>query len=558
MLLTANSGYSVPSPTVVEDFARVYQQNDKKAAALLRASGTKPRAILASVAEYLQLDAGVSQTTDITFATRVRTRISGGKWAGFAPIFVGASVAALRSPVGTPNSAPYTVAWALELANGVQTPGSFASLNTGGTIVGGTIGGHVDGIIDAGEVVFGDMIFATDFGLPYFQFTDRTLLPWVRCAFQKTNANDNIGAVTVTEYNYPSNSCYATCSSFAVGKALILAQNANFNSGGDNWGAGDPQSLPSCIGFIGIPLDGQKGFVFFGTSILDGDGAIEYRQGGVNPANNTPANYDQLGWPSAFAQNLSNSVPVFNFAVGGSAALSTFSDNPTDRAWSTDANINNIRYILSEILPFSDVLVFFDVHNDSGATAPYADILQKGTEKIRRIAPSIKIFGCRVPNGYTDITNTFVPYNAGGLDPRWTAQDAMVTNGYWDGMLSVRDPGVNEYPDKGPQVTSITTSDGSTTTLNDSTATWLNNQWVGSWVSVGGVKRAITANTRTQLTFAAMGGAVLNATNYLILGNMTADGTHPNANCQRTMLPTNFKMSLSNTGMDIRYFSRTS
>jgi hypothetical protein len=115
----------------------------------------------------------------------------------------------------------------------------------------------------------------------------------------------------------------------------------------------------------------------------------------------------------------------------------------------------------------------------------------------------------------------------------------------------------NIYPDLGTQVTSTTTSDGSTTVLNDSTATWGKNQWVNSWVSVGGVKKVISLNTRTQLTFGAMAGSVLSGTAYLILGNTSNDGIHPNSVCQKQNIAPQFKAELARIGFGIPYFTRT-
>jgi hypothetical protein len=61
-----------------------------------------------------------------------------------------------------------------------------------------------------------------------------------------------------------------------------------------------------------------------------------------------------------------------------------------------------------------------------------------------------------------------------------------------------------------------TTSAGSTTTLNDSTGGWVTNEWAGYAVLIGTTAGQITANTATQLTFAALPAATANGTAYTI------------------------------------------
>jgi hypothetical protein len=521
----------LPSIKAASKVSRTFATGtDKKLASMLSAT-TSPRAIWCSQGEYMVPGSGQS-VTDQFGASRVRARIAGGKWLAIAPIFVGAYYTLFKSPFGVTSTPSYTVAFNLELANGTQTY-SYQSPNTGGTILSGTFNGVTDGVVRAGDVLVGDWIFASDASLPYFQWTDRTLIPWIRCAYSKTAGNDNIGAVysggsgNNTSYNAPRNEHWATCTSYANAKTLInTVAISNYNGGNDKWGAGGSASLPSCMGFIGIGLDGQKSVMWFGTSICDGDGQATHSAGGVDPANETPACYDLLGYPCAWAQKLSRSTPCLNLAVGASAMYVDWSNVAGDISWSTNQSISLSRRISAQLAGYFDVIVAHDVHNESGSEA-YTTTIKHFVDAMRVANPQAKIISCKVPNGYVDINGTNQPYST-GLDTNWNNQLALVTSGYFDAQISVRDTGVDQYPDLGTQVSGTTTSNGSTTTLNDSGATWLVNQWANSWVQVGGVKRMISSNTRTQLTFAAFASAVNTATAYLILGNTSGDGLHPN------------------------------
>lgn len=494
--------------------------------AIAGAKDTNPRAIWASINDCLWPDTGAT-TTNQFFASRVKTRIAGGQWLAIAPVFCGSYMTSQRCPFGTNITAPVTLSFVLEMASGTLTT-SYLSPNTGGTLFQGTFNGSVDGIIRPGDVVVGDWIYPADVGLNVFEFNDRALLPWLRVAWSKTNAADNLGAQNWTEYNAPFNSHVGVCTSYANAKTLITTSGiSSYNSGNNFWGASDSDRIPTCIGFIGIPANGQKAVFFDGTSIMSADQLSGFKQGGVDPANNTIKNYDFSGVPAQWAQDITRSIPTLVCGLGSSAMWRVFSDNATDGSWSTAESITRQRANWARFARWFDVFIAKDVHNDSSATGTYASILQTFTNTIKALNPHIKVYGVRVPNGYVDIAGSTVAYSS-SLDVMWSAQDAMVAAGYWDGMLTIRENGDSKFPDTGVQVSSTTTSGGSTTTLNDSGATWLTNQWVGSWVNVGGTKKLITANSRTQLTFDAFGGAVGSATAYGIEGNTSADGVHPN------------------------------
>jgi hypothetical protein len=170
--------------------------------------------------------------------------------------------------------------------------------------------------------------------------------------------------------------------------------------------------------------------------------------------------------------------------------------------------------------------------------------------------PKIQIYGTLEPNGYVDINGTNQPFQASrnALD---TQQAGMVTQGYWAGILNMQGDGTHQYLDSGTQVTSVTTALGTTTTLTDTTQTWLPNQWVNSWISIAGVKQLISSNGVHTLTFSAYGAAVASGTTYSILGNQTGDGLHPNAFCQRSVMPGRIDTAFAAAGIVIPRFVRT-
>jgi hypothetical protein len=519
---------------------------------LLNAFDTSPVAKWASCGEYQVVDLGNS-ITDQFFATRVKTRISGGKWLALAPVFLCAYQQALTAPFGNTVQPKVTLSWNLELADGTLSPTTFTCPNTGGTVLQGNFNGARDGVLQGGQILVGDFIYASAASLPYFHWTDRTLLPWLRVAWSKSGATDVLFSTTETEFNYPSNSHHATCTSYANAQTLINASGiSNYNGGNNFWSANDSDTIPTCIGFVGIPLDNQKSFIFFGTSIFDGDGSASHRQGGVDPSNNTIANYNLLGFPSVFGEMITNSVPVMNFGVGASKFSHIWSGVSADSNWSSVERISLQRGIVGSIAKFFDYCIPYDVNNDSNAT--FNECIYNFVGTIRSSNPGIKVYACKVPNGHVDVTGTLVPYNT-NLDTRWSMYDAAVTSGLIHGVLNVREPGQNIYVDLGVQVSGITTSAGTTTTINDSGASWLKNQWINSFVTVGGFKRLITANTRNQLTTTAFGSAVGNGVAYSIEGNTSGDSLHPNDFGQRR-LAANFKAAIG-TFESIPYFSRT-
>jgi len=543
--------------------SRTYTPASLEIAASVENATTSPKAIWASQDRYLAVEPGgtISETAQF-IATRVKMNIAGGRWAKLALVYAGAYQKVTSSPTGIMNTARVTVSSTFELANGsLQT--TYLSSNASSTApFQVTFNNSVDAILVPGDVMVSDWIYPADLGLTVFEWTDRTLLPWVRTAYSKTGATDLMGMVSAgggnqsrTEYNYPSNSHVATCTTYATAKTLILQTGiVNYNGGSNTFSSTDGVSAPGPIGIIGEGLDGQVSILFFGTSILDGDGDTPERQGGVNPTNNSMYNYDMVGFPSRWSQKLTNSTPSLNLACGASSMFEWFSNDAANNWAATDNALTLSKLMIAKFAQWFDICIANDVHNDSVGT--YQDTLYQFTRIMRSQNQSLKIYGAYMPNGYVDITGATVAYDT-GLDVRWTAQAAMVTAGYWDGMLNMRGDATKLFLDSGTQVTSTTTALGTTTTLIDTGQAWRINQWANSWVEIAGVKKLISANTATTLTFAAYGGAIASATAYLILGNQTGDGTHPNAFMQRTVMPAKFDTELSAAGISVPRFTRT-
>jgi len=546
--------------TPAASVSATYSQSIRQSS-LLADAITSPRAIWASASNVQVADPGGLTASQQFFATRVRLDVAGGRWAAIAFVYSGGYRSTLKSPFGTPNTARATISAALELADGSQQT-TYTSTNNGGTApFQCTFNGVTDGVLTPGSLLISDWIYPSDLGLSTFNFTDRTKLPWCRTAFSKNGSTDILGVKQNTAYNYPCNSHSAQCTSYVNAKTLIQATGVNaYNSGNDHWGANDSSGMPTCIGIIGIPLDGQKAVLWLHTSLGDGTGGplgAGFFAGGVDP---TPTqsmfNYDQCGYPSAWAQLLTNSTPVLNISTGGSSMFQQWSSDPANNWASSDTALSSSRWMMASVGQYFDYCIAQDVVNDGGGLATYQNTLYQFTSMMKGENPKIQIYGTYEPNGYVDITGTTQAYQTAS-DALWTLQAGMVTAGFWAGMLNMRGDGTKLYLDSGTQVTSTTTANGTTTTLIDTGQSWITNQWVNSWVSVGGVKQVISSNTPTSLTFGAMAGAVNSGTAYLILGNQTADGLHPNAFCQRSVMPGRIDTQFAAAGIVIPRFTRT-
>lgn len=497
-------------------------------ASYLNARTTEPRVIWCTHSEYMTSDTSTSSTNQFTGGVST-PRFAGGRWLAIAPVYIGAAISTNNSPVGallTTSRADLCCTLEAVGPTGAAQSGWDAS-RPDSTYVPINFNGTRDAKFGGGDFIVGDLVYASDVsGVgSYWEFDDPNDFPRIRTAVGKASATDILPALTLTEYNKPSWARALTGVDYATVKSVI--DTANMSNAAWN----SDQTIISPIGFVGIPLSGQKSFMFLGTSICDGDGDGSGLQGGVNPANNTYRNYDLIGWPNRFGQRADVNIPVLNMAVGASA-LAKLWGNGTTANWANTELIELQKRLILKLAQYFDYFIGYDVHNDPVGEFP--DALQNFTSELRAANPGIKIYGCRVPNGGLQQNGSTTAYNSASLDPKWTLLDAMVTNGYWDGMLTVRESGDDKYPTLADLAT-FTATGGSTTTIDLSTATWFRNEFGSAYVTVDGETRTITSNTRTSITVNSAFSASTSGKAVTILGNCTYDATHPSVRGHKRM-----------------------
>jgi hypothetical protein len=514
---------------------------------------TSPRWIWASCSFYQQVASGGASGAQHA-AFRGKTRIAGGRWLALAPVYLAASWYPTRAPFGSSLDFPkHTICGALELSNGTE-PTSWTSSNVGGQIRAVRWGGADELMVAGGMLVIGDPIYASDFSLPWFEFPNRALLPWERFGVSKASAGDLLPTVDLSQnYNAPMNTRNKSEANFAAVKATIMGANGGTSGGAGQFNASDGADRAGFLGWVGIPLDGQRATMETGTSIKQGTGDGGSILPGVDPAGNTPRNYDLIGYPCRWAQALTKSAPCLNISIGASSLSSlwgqTHNDwaNPSDHALSAE--------LIVKLSPYFDYFGLHDPNNEPDVPN-HLVACENAIRSIRQASPGIKIFSVRLPNGGADSAGNTSAYNAATLDPRYANLDALFAAKKIDYQLDLRSGGSNEFVVTADIESGVTTALGTTTTLVDTSKNWLRNFFVGSQVSIGGVPKVITSNTSTTLSFSALGSAVASGTPYSILGHTTGDRTHPNAHGIR-VLANNFESEQMRVGMNIPSFPRT-
>jgi hypothetical protein len=516
-------------------------------------ASTDPRWIWASTSEPHSVSSGGITTSAQFPAFRRKTRIAGGRWAALAPVYLAASLQSIRSPAGASlDLANHTICGALEMSNGNE-PTSYTSANTGGQKIAITWGGVDEILVSGGMLVIGDPIYASTASLPYFEFTNRNLLPWERLGVSKAAATDVLASGSGNqEYNAPWNARAKSEASFAAVKSTTMGADGSQGGGAGQYGLSTGSDCPGFIGWIGIPLSGQKATMFTGTSITQGTGDSYRRQGGVDPAGNTFANYDNVGFPSRWAEALTKSAPCMNFAVGASGAVSLW--NPSGNDWGSASDAALSRELVAQLAQYFDFFQVHDPQNDNVSTIRAS--LEAAIRMVRANNPAIKIFSVRVPNGGPTMAGGSVAYDAGNLDPKYAVYDTLFAEKKIDYQLDLRIDGGNTFATRANIESGTTTALGTTTTLTDSTKSWARNFWVNQWVEIAGVKQRITANTATTLTFTAYGAAVASGVSYAINGNTSDDQLHPSTYGHRVMAA-NFETEQLRVGMNIPSFTRT-
>lgn len=518
-------------------------------ASYLNARTTEPRVIWCTQSDYQLDDTSTSSTSQFTGGVST-PRWAGGRWLAYAPVYVGATVSIGNSPVGSRlNTARADLCASMEIVGptGAAQSGWDAS-RPDSTYVPILFNDVRDTKFGGGDFIVGDLLYASDVaGVgSFWQFDTPNSFPRIRTAVGKASATDILPRFANTDVNKPSWARGFTAADYVTAKSIIDTTNMSNAA----WNADNTVIAP--IGFVGIPMDGQTAFMFLGTSIFDSDGDGENRLGGINPSPApTIRNYDLPGWPSRFSQAQDVSLPSLNFAVGASSLARLWSNGVTAN-WAATELIELQKRLILKLAQYFDYLIAYDVHNDP--LAELAHSLQNFTSEMRAANPGLKIFGCKVPNGGLLANGTTAPYASGSLDPKWALLDAMVSNGLWDGMLSVRETGAPEYPTLADQLT-FTATGGSTTTIVLSTANWMPNWYINQYVTVDGETKRITSHDRTTMTVDSPFSASTAGKVAVVLGNTTYDGTHPSALGHRHLGPTRFRSQVQALLPEVRYFT---
>lgn len=518
------------------------------------ASFTNPRWIWASVNDYHVVSTGGITTTAQFPAFRRKARIAGGRWLALAPVYLAASFQSTRSPAGASlDLANHTICGALEMSNGTE-PTSFNSSNVGGTKIACTWGGVDEILVSGGMLVIGDPIYASAASLAFFEFPNRNNLPWERIGFSKAAATDVLpNRNSIQEYNVPLCLRAKSEASFAAVKTTTMGADGSQGGGAGQYGLGNQGDTCGFLGWIGIPLSGQKATMFTGTSITQGTGDNSSMQGGVDPAGNTFANYDLIGWPCRWAESLTKSAPCLNFAVGASAARSLWSPSGNDWGSSSDAALS--REVVANLAQYFDFFQVHDPQNDNISTMRAA--VETSIRMVRAANPAIKVFSVRVPNGGPTMAGGNTAYDSASLDPKYAVFDTLFAEKKIDFQLDLRIDAANTFVTRANIESGTTTALGTTTTLIDTTKSWRTNFYAGQWVEIAGVKQLISANTATTLTFSAYGAAVASGVSYVINGNTSSDQLHPNTYGHRVMGAERFEAEQLRVGMNIPSFTRT-
>lgn len=500
--------------------------------AQLSNANTNPRVIWATSSYGMMVDNGGSSTTVQWGASRLKTNLSGGNWAGLASVYLGA-MQATKSRIGINNVPKYEIAAYLERSNGTNTPTTYASPNTGGTKVAFTWQGLSSASVIGSQVVVSDIIYPSAFSLGTFSVSDRTLDYWTKTAYAKTAATDNLGGHGRSTYNYPRNEYWGDCNSFAAAKTLIGENGlVSFQAGMNHFGTSAANnSIPGPIGYVGVPSSGQKAILWFGTSIFNGQNVGGFDPGNVNPSPFVPANMDGIDLGSFFADDLSISCPVLSLAAGATSLVDTWGTSP---ALGDNGSAVNARKIIYELVKYFDYVVMHDVHNDP-YDANWQAAYQLCCTTLHLGNPNVKIIAARPPLDVVGITG--VTTGAGNAnDSKWSYVQGLLNTGISgiDAYFDLRESGNVLWAMLPDRLASGTcTANGSTTTVVDTVNPHLCNTLVYSWIEFtsgpnNGLKRIIGNNDIQgapgviTLT-AALPNATAIGDTYKILGNTSGE-----------------------------------
>jgi hypothetical protein len=237
-------------------------------------------------------------------------------------------------------------------------------------------------------------------------------------------------------------------------------------------------------------------------------------------------------WNQLAAEN-DVSMPCLNLALNSSKVADVWS---TTHGLGDEMQAANARKLICELAQFFDVVVCHDPENDAN-NADFTTSYGRMLTALKSANPKIQTVAVRYPRDYVSISG-----GTAGLDPatddgKWdkiatylgTTLDAII-----DLRLDTTTTAGKYWPAIADKLTGTATA-GSTTSLTTA-VTMLPNQYRNSWVRMTsgtagniGQKRAISSNTAAGvLTVAAFPSAITSGDGYVIEGNTSNDGIHPN------------------------------
>ena len=504
---------------------------------ILGNANTSPRVIWASNSEGTNLCAGQNQNVNQFIASRVATRMAGGTWSALSALYSGAYQVSGKSRIGVTTHSRAQIAANLERPNGTITTAN-SSPNTGGTRVAFTFqDGLTTGYVQGGQLSISDFIFASAYSLSSFEVTDRTRDWWVRTAMSKTAAGDLISSQECWS-EYPYNSHGAQCTAFAAAQTLIGANIAGVTgSGTDGWrynlGSGQDVGVMSHLGLLGVPASGQKAVLVLGTSIASTFQIYSLNDGSaIGPFTEVKQGTFRGVWNQLAAEN-DVSMPCLNLALNSSKVADVWS---TTHGLADEMQAANARKLICDLAQYFDVVVCHDPENDAN-DADFTTSYGRMLTALKSANPKIQTIAVRYPRDYVSISGGTAGLDANTDDGKWTKIATYLgttLNAIIDLRLGTATAADKYWPVITDRLTGTATA-GSTTSLTTGVA-MLPNQYRHSWVRMTsgtagniGLKRAISSNTAAGvLTVAAFPNAIAASDGYVIEGNTSNDGIHPN------------------------------
>ncbi len=483
---------------------------------------------------------------------RGRLKLAAGKWKALGLLFLNwrRNTSVTSRPESWWDLKAFQVQCALELANGVLTPKSWNSPNTGSTVIPVTWAGESLKTIQPDQMVMSDLIYASDHGLPYFEVTDREFQPWIRAALRSVDGQNLQIPVqdSAVNFRYYENSFWLDPADWNAAVSQVVPTGSGRITG--LAGCNLPYPVPAIL--VGIPLEPTSPVAIIGTSIEhNGNDLVDnvsYLNAVGSGGPEGPFVRDEAGWPMRWAERLDTCFPILNQANGASSLFGTWKVGQTYQGSETPADLRDGHLWT---LRFADVLVVGHHVNDASSMADSAEFLNL----MRRFVNAAKAQNRSLKVVWTKTPLSGMPSSAARLNPAlqtvangnitkcWDAIDAALAEGLIDRILDFRQPdavgnlGTSTITWRvAPSPVVGTATGGTTTRITDTSKNWRVNEWFESAVVVGGEIRRVVSNTATELNLdSALPAAVSAGTAYEVAGNCTWDGLHPNAFGHRRM-----------------------